>query len=246
MANRSTRSSSSSIALGGTVAGVLADTPRARVWVVATSGEMVAFDVADGLRPAGLRRWLVARRTGGDRRHRPAGRCISSPGNVALRARRRGPRSDAAKVAAPEVLPSIGVLRFGSGVASSETMPAVAVPIVVIDAPARLRSHWMPPDAVAVTAGPPVVQSTIAGIRVAMELDARCGAVACAGADPLMGTLRAEVQLAEFVARAGCSRATTAGSSRPSSTAWSRTGPTRWPCRSQTHSAIAAASTTTR
>lgn len=48
----------SSMALGGTVAGVLADTPSARVWVVATSGEMVAIDVAEDLRHAGLRRAL--------------------------------------------------------------------------------------------------------------------------------------------------------------------------------------------
>ena len=48
----------SSMALDGTVAGVLSDTPRARVWVVAASGEMVAIDAADGLRPAGMRQML--------------------------------------------------------------------------------------------------------------------------------------------------------------------------------------------
>jgi len=188
----------SSLALDGTVAGVLADTPRARVWVVATSGEMVAFDVADGFRSAGLRLRLA----------RDAQAVTVDTASAALHQFARGTwRSVRAgegpaampEVPAPEVLPSIGVLRFGRGAVPPETVPAMAVPIVVLDAHTRLRSHWLPPDAVAVLAGPPVVRSTLSGLRVAMELHARCGAVGCAGADPLLGTMRADVQLAGVV-----------------------------------------------
>ena len=188
----------SSMALGGTVAGVLADTPRARVWVVATSGEMVAIDVADGLRPAGIAPGAVAGRAGRDRRRGQRGDPSVRPGNLALRARWRGPRSDAGRPC-PGGSAVDRRTAFRGGVASFDTMPAIAVPIVVLDAHTHLRSHWMPPDAVAVTAGPPVVRSTLDGIRVAMALNARCGAVGCAGADPLMETMRAEVQLAGHV-----------------------------------------------
>jgi len=185
----------SSMALGGRVAGVLADTPRARVWVVATSGEMVAIDVRDGLRPTGLRRSLS--------RDAQAVTIDAASGAIHQFARGawrsvvggEGPAAKA-EVPAPDVLPAIGVLRFGSGAALTETIPVVAAPVVVLDAHTHLRAHWMPPDTVAVTAGRPVVVSTLAGMRVAMELNARCGAVGCAGADPLMATMRAEVQLA--------------------------------------------------
>ena len=187
----------SSMALGGTVAGVLADTPRARVWVVATSGEMVAIDVAEDLRHAGLRRALS--------RDALAVTVDAASGVIHQFARGawrsvllgEGP-AETAEVPAPGVRQSIGVLRFVEG-ASSEPMPAVAVPIVVLDARTDVRSHWMPQDAVAVSADLAEVRSTLAGIRVAMELSARCGAVGCAGADPLMATMRAEVQLAGHV-----------------------------------------------
>jgi hypothetical protein len=190
-----------SIAPGSSVAGVLADTPRARVWVVATSGDVVAFDAVDGLRSAGLRHALT----------QDAQAVTVDAANGALHQFVRGTwrsvvagdgAAATAEVPVREVLPSIGVLRFGGGVASSEAMPAVAVPIVVVGAHAHLRSHWLPPEAVTVMAGPPAVRSTAAGIRVVMDLEARCGAVGCAGADPLMGTLRADVRLGDH-ARSG-------------------------------------------
>ena len=188
----------SSMALGGTVAGVLADTPRARVWVVATSGEMVAIHAAEDLRHAGLRRALS--------RDALAVTVDAASGAIHQFARGawrsvllgEGP-AETAEVPAPGVRQSIGVLRFVEGVASSEPMPVVAVPIVVLDARTDVRSHWMPQDAIAVSAGSTEVRSTLAGIHVAMELSARCGAIGCVGADPLMATMRAEVQLAGHV-----------------------------------------------
>jgi hypothetical protein len=186
------------------VRGILADAPRARVWVVAMSGDAVALDVADGMQAGGARLSLSrdARAvaldavTGTvvelvDREWRPAG---AGPASAAL-----------ADVPAVDVRQAIGVVRFASGDRSAEPSIVVAAPIVVVDASAARRWHWLPAPSLAVSAGVSDVQSHAAGTDVVLALEVRCGARACA-ADPLLATLRATIDLAGQAGRADVRR----------------------------------------
>ena len=87
----------SSMALDGTVAGVLSDTPRARVWVVAASGEMVAIDARRWPPACGDAPDAVAGRAGRDRRRGQRRDPSVRPGSLALGPHRRGRRRDAGR-----------------------------------------------------------------------------------------------------------------------------------------------------
>jgi hypothetical protein len=189
---------------GAPVRGILADTPRARLWAVAATGDVVALDVADGMRPAGARlslspgaRAVALDAVAGtlvelvDREWRPAG---TGHAHASL-----------AGIPAADALQSIGVVRFASGDRSAEPSIVVAAPIVVLDASAARRWHWLPPPSLALAAGAPIVQSNATGTEIVLELEARCGARPCT-ADPLLASLRATIDLAGQAGKADVRR----------------------------------------
>ena len=167
------------------------------MWVVGRSGDLFAIDTADGLRSGGPRFALAkdARAVTVDAMtgtlHQYAGREWRPVGIGA-------PSAPMASVAAADVSQSIGVVRFPGRDRRAEASAAMAAPIVVLDPGAIRRWHWLPPTSLTLSAGAPSGWATSAATHVVMELDVRCGAAPCAGAEALIGATRAEIHFADL------------------------------------------------
>lgn len=181
---------------GSPVLGVLADHARAVVWIVRADGEALAIDVSGPLRvqrrlvlPADSRAVYLDPAAGrivinGDSGWRFAGSAVA----------------DAAGPIAASPSHSLGVLRISAD-PGAEPSIAIAAPVVTTKTDRDLRVHLLPREPVTLAFERVDVQSTPAGMGLAIEPAARCGPIACVGADPLIATLEAEAVIADRTLR---------------------------------------------